>query len=166
MVDTNSVASLAHTPGYSYLASVIDRGIFIKAEINFLLRMLIALVLGCLAGFSLDWRGASTMGIRTYGAVSIGAATFSGLATFLYLTTGMGNALQIIGGIITGIGFLCAAVIFKDGNVVKGLTTAATIWATAAIGAACGAGLFVIAFGATAMIILFHLLPRKPFKLE
>ena len=149
----------------------LEHHLFSKGELVFIIRIGVALLFGCFAGFSHDIKNKLTnsvgnIGLKTYGAVSLGAASFSTIATHIYVVTGMGNALQNIGAITTGIGFLCAAVIFKEGVTVRGLSTAATIWATAGIGTACGAGLFGLALAITFFIVGFHLIPNKNSQVE
>ena len=68
---------------------------------------------------------------------------------------------RIAAQVISGISFLGAGVIFKNGNTVKGLTTAAGIWATAAVGLACGAGLYSIAIFVTFLIIVVQLIMHR-----
>ena len=150
-----------NTPGYDELARVNWQNLFSHKEIFFIGRVGMGLILGMLTGLSHDLHNKNSVGLRTYGGVSLGSAAFTATATYLYLSTGMGNALQAITGVTTGIGFLCAAVIFKEGTVVKGLSTAASLWATAAIGEACGAGLFAPAIGITFVVFCFHFFPRR-----
>jgi putative Mg2+ transporter-C (MgtC) family protein len=155
---------LPNTPGMAFLGTIFVPELFWKVQVSIILRLAIALVLGSIIGLAHGWRYQDNVGFRTYGAVAVGAAAFSGLSTFVYLATGQGSALGNVGGIISGIGFLCAAVIFKDGNIIRGLSTAATVWATAAIGAACGTGLMAIGVGISLAILLFHLLPKQILK--
>ena len=68
---------------------------------------------------------------------------------------------RIAAQVITGISFLGAGVIFKNGNTVKGLTTAAGIWAMAAVGMACGAGMYSVAFLVTFLILAIQLIMHK-----
>lgn len=150
-----------NTPGYDDLARIHWQNLFSHKEVFFIGRVGMGLLLGMLTGMSHDFHNKNSVGLRTYGGVSLGAAAFTATSTYLYLSTGMGNALQIIGGVTTGIGFLCAAVIFKEGTVVKGLSTAASLWATAAIGEACGAGLFAPALAIALVVFCFHFFPRR-----
>jgi len=152
---------LAHPPGYKELTTADWHNLFSRNEVFFIARIIMALVLAILTGFTHDIKSSNFVGLRTYGGVALGASAFTATATYLYLVTGMGNALQTITGIMTGIGFLCAAVIFKEGSVVKGLATAASLWTTAAVGIACGAGLFAAAIGITLVIVAFHFFPRR-----
>jgi putative Mg2+ transporter-C (MgtC) family protein len=108
-------------------------------------------------GLNRDLRG-KPAGVRTHSLVAIGAA----LMTVIVLEWG-GNAAdrgqmlsRTVQGIVTGIGFLGAGVILRpsDGHTVRGLTTAATIWVTAALGIACGVGAWRQAAIATALTLL------------
>lgn len=153
---------IPYVHGMEYLGSVFTPGpLLIKVHLTILGRLFLALVLGCLVGFTHGWRYHDHVGFRTYGAVAVGAAAFSSVCVFLYLATGQGAALGNFQGIMTGIGFLCGAVIFKEGAGIRGLSTAATVWATASIGVAAGAGLSGVALGIALIIVLFHLLPKR-----
>ena len=137
--------------------------IFGKIEYLFMIRLVTAFVLGCIAGITHSWSKSATVTIslKTYGAVALGSAMFSCIYTHLFFNTLAPNPLQNLGSITTGIGFLCAAVIFKGKDFIRGLSTAATIWTTASIGTACGCGLFGLAIMGTVIISVFHLLPSK-----
>ena len=157
---------IPQTPGIAFLGSIFTPSkIFWHVELTLLARLGISLFLGSLIGFVHSWRYKDHIGFRTYGSVATGAAAFSGLATFLYLATGQGAALTIIDGIIVSIGFLCGAILFRNtGEIVRGLSTAVTVWATAAIGVACGVGLTGVALAATLALLLFQLLPKRIIK--
>lgn len=105
------------------------------------LQVVVAVVLGGFVGWEREWH-AREAGIRTYGAVSLGACAFALLST--HITTG-NNPHVIAAGVVTGIGFLGAGVILRDQGNVVGLTTAATLWATAAIGLATGYRMYTLA---------------------
>ncbi|MBQ5946131.1 MgtC/SapB family protein [Massilia sp. ST3] len=102
-------------------------------------RLLVALVLGGLLGYERESVGASA-GLRTHMLVSLGAALF----VLIPLQAGMGiqDLSRVLQGIVAGIGFLGAGAILKqtDKDDIKGLTTAASVWLTAAIGIAAGMG--------------------------
>ncbi|MBI2140632.1 MgtC/SapB family protein [Candidatus Woesearchaeota archaeon] len=101
-------------------------------------------------------------GIRTHMLVSLGAALFVLVGTQIYPSEGA----RIIAGLITGIGFLGAGTIFKEKDHVAGLTTAASVWAVAAIGAAIGLGEFEIASAAVILsLIILHLNKLKFLKI-
>lgn len=105
------------------------------------IQVVVAVVLGGFVGWEREWH-AREAGIRTYGAVSLGACVFALLST--HITTG-NNPHVIAAGVVTGIGFLGAGVILRDQGSVVGLTTAATLWATAAIGLATGYRMYTLA---------------------
>ncbi len=109
-------------------------------------RLLIACLLGALVGFERQWHQ-RTAGLRTNILVSIGSAAFTVFGA-IYLD---GQSVpRIVAQIVSGIGFLGAGVIMRDGFTVQGLNTAATIWCSAGMGSFCGAGYnkeaFIFAF--------------------
>jgi len=125
-----------------------------------------AFVLGTLIGLERQWRQ-RTAGLRTNVLVTIGAAAFSDLGMRLL---GHDGATQIISYVVSGIGFLGAGVILKDGANIRGLNTAATLWCSAAVGSFAGAGLaaeaatlagFVLA-GNTLLRPLVNWVNRRP----
>jgi putative Mg2+ transporter-C (MgtC) family protein len=113
-----------------------------------LLRLLTAVLIGSLLGAEREFRDKSA-GLRTLTLICVGSCLF----TLVSLLLTNGTADRIASNIVTGIGFLGAGVIFKSERGVNGLTTAAAIWATAAVGMAIGNGLYVVAF-ATAFLML------------
>lgn len=112
--------------------------------LEFLARLGAALLLGTLVGLERQWRQRMA-GTRTNALVATGAAAFV-MCAFLVRDTSRSEA-QIVSYVVSGVGFLGAGVIFKDGGSVRGLNTAATIWCSAAIGAICGLG--QLPYGAT-----------------
>ena len=98
---------------------------------EFTIRLLSALVAGFLIGFERQWNHKSA-GLKTNTLVSVGAAIFV-LISILVTQKGNGDVTRIIGQVVTGIGFLCAGIIFKEGLSVHGLTTAVTVWCCSAI---------------------------------
>ena len=103
-----------------------------------LLRLLVAAVLGGVLGMQREHQGKSA-GVRTHMLVAIGAALFT-LVPALGGMDGDGLA-RVIQGVVAGVGFLCAGTILKSGDDhVRGLTTAAGLWLTAAVGVAAGLG--------------------------
>src|SRR5690348_1486583 len=101
------------------------------------LAIIVAFVLGTAIGFERQWRQRSA-GLRTTVLVAVGAAAFADLGMRL---RGVEGSTQIVAYIVSGIGFLGAGVILKDGTNIRGLNTAATLWCSAAVGAFCGTGL-------------------------
>ena len=122
------------------------------------LRMLAAMLIGCIIGIDRDLHGKPT-GMKTLGLVSLGACIATMCAQGFSMTpsddTGVSRAVQ---GIVTGVGFLGAGVILQNPreNRVRGLTTAASIWVTAAVGIVCGLGVWSVAF--IAMILMIALM--------
>ena len=120
-------------------------------------RLLLATLLGACLGYERELRG-STAGLRTHMMVALGVA----LIVVSAQTSGMDTAdvSRVMQGIFAGIGFLGAGAIIKQSEQVKGLTTAASVWATAAIAAAAGLGREATAILATifALVILSVLL--------
>lgn len=132
--------------------------------LDFTTRLSLALILGLAIGLERQWRQKSA-GLRTNTLVSLGSAAFT-LISFAITSSvdadGVyrGDATRIIGQIVTGIGFLGAGVIMKDGLSIQGLNTAATIWCSAAVGALAGVGLFAEASIVAVAVMLTHLLLR------
>jgi putative Mg2+ transporter-C (MgtC) family protein len=123
-------------------------------------RLLIAAILGGLIGFEREKKGKAA-GLRTMMLVSLGAAVFV-LIIQQYGGTSA-DVSRVIQGLVTGIGFLGAGTILHHGGEghIKGLTTAASIWLTAAIGIAAGLGRESTAILATALaLIILAVLPR------
>lgn len=120
--------------------------------IDFLLRLGMAAVCGAAIGFERQWRQRSA-GVHTTSLVAIGAALFALLDTMLAAN----DTTRIVAGVVTGVGFIAGGVIFRSGMTVTGLNTAATIWATAAVGALAGFGLWIEAGVGALAVILFNL---------
>ena len=128
-----------------------------SVELEMVLRLLLAAVLGAIVGFQRQLVG-KPAGARTLGLISVGAATFSVISA---LSFPGGDPSRIAAGVVTGIGFLGAGAILHRHGGVEGLTTAATIWAAAGIGLAAGAGLYIIAPAVTVMSLILLILPHK-----
>jgi putative Mg2+ transporter-C (MgtC) family protein len=128
--------------------------------VQIIVRFLLAAILGGLLGFEREWEGKAA-GIRTHMLVALGAAFF----VLIPYQTGMSAAdlSRVLQGVITGIGFIGAGTILKANERVQiyGLTTAAGIWLTAAIGIAVGLGREASAILGTALaLIILSLTPR------
>ena len=119
-------------------------------ELTCILQMLLSLGLGFAIGFERKMRFKEA-GVRTHTIVCVGACLY--MIVSKYGFTGADTA-RVAAQIVSGIGFIGAGMIFYHKQVVHGLTTAAGIWATAAIGMAVGAGLWIISIAASAIIIL------------
>lgn len=123
--------------------------------LDFTLRLTIAFILGAAIGTERQWRQRMA-GLRTNMLVGLGACMF----VLLGVKVGGDAAGRVISYVVSGIGFLGAGVIMKDGLNVRGLNTAATLWCSAAVGGACGIGLLNEAGIFTAFIIITHLFMR------
>ena len=130
----------------------------LQPDLEIFARIVIAFLLGALIGWERERHGISA-GIRTYGAIALGAAVFGVLSISLVGA----DPSRIAAQIVTGIGFLGGGVIFRQGDYVSGLTTAATLWATAAVGLAVSFGLYLISILTAILIYLLLYLPRLPW---
>ncbi len=129
--------------------------------IEVILRLFLALVLGLAIGFERKMRFKEA-GIRTHTIVSMGSCLFMLISMFAF--EGEADAARIAAQIVSGIGFLGAGMIFYHKETIHGLTTAAGIWTTAAIGMASGAGWYIISIVATVLIILIQCIMHMNFK--
>jgi putative Mg2+ transporter-C (MgtC) family protein len=121
-----------------------------------LISLFTAFVLGTMIGAERQYRQ-RTAGLRTNVLVAVGAAAFVDLGMHL---TGAEGAVRVIAYVVSGIGFLGAGVIMKQGMDVRGLNTAATLWASAAVGSCAGADLVAQAVALTVFIIAGNTLLR------
>nr|WP_315595018.1 MgtC/SapB family protein [uncultured Cupriavidus sp.] len=125
-------------------------GGFLAANAFIGLNLVGALLLGMLVGYERSYNGRAA-GMRTYGLVcmaSTALTVFVGQASLWYGGAAphiQADPTRVVQGVVTGIGFLCAGVIMKDGMSIRGLTTAASIWAAAAIGVLLGVGFYAAA---------------------
>lgn len=125
--------------------------------LEFTLRLGVALVLGAAIGFERS-RRQGLAGIRTNALVACGAAQFVMLSSLL----GAGDPTRIAAQVVSGIGFLGAGVILRDGSMnVRGLNTAATLWGAAAVGSLTGAGFILYALPGTLAIVFANLVLRS-----
>ena len=135
---------------------MIDLGL----QLDLSLRLLVAAGLGLAIGFEREIHG-HPAGLRTHMLVASGSALFTVLSAYAFRNFygADGNfadidPTRIAAQIVSGIGFLGAGAILKDGIVIRGLTTAASLWATSAVGMAAGAGEYLIAAVATGTILI------------
>ena len=112
-----------------------------------LTKLLVALVIGAIIGAEREYRTKSA-GFRTVILITVGSTLFTIVSNL------MSNDARVASNIVTGIGFLGAGAIFKEGASVKGLTTATTIWISAAIGMAIGVGQYSLAISVVTIVIL------------
>ena len=145
-------------------------------NIDFLLRLSAALVLGFALGLERELTN-KYAGLRTHILVCLGACVFTLLSIYGFPTfadgdnvvveqaTGVRDTARIAAQIVTGIGFIGAGTVLRNGPMVFGLTTAATLWLAASIGMACGAGMFDVAVISTvfsiAVLTLIRIFERQ-----
>jgi len=129
----------------------------VQPELEVFARVVIAFLLGALIGWERERHGISA-GIRTYGSISLGACVFGVLSYSIGA-----DPSRIAAQVVTGVGFLGGGVIFRQGDYVSGLTTAATLWATAAIGLAVSFGMYLVSILTSILIYLLLYLPRLPW---
>jgi len=133
----------------------------IATELPILLKLILSFILGAFIGLDREMHGRDA-GIRTYAAVCIGATLFTAIAAHL-----VGDAAatsRVVANIITGVGFLGAGIIYRNNSqgTSHGLTTAATVWCTSAVGVAVGLDMFIIAIvSALALYFLLSLHHQK-----
>jgi putative Mg2+ transporter-C (MgtC) family protein len=140
---------------------------FVIRDIDYITigRVFVAFLLGGLVGFERE-RIQRPAGLRTHMLVAAGAACFT--VASIYGFQGLGvdsDPARLAAQIITGIGFLGAGAIFRTGDTVKGITTASSIWITAAIGILIGAGMIYLAIFTTVMT-WFVLFVVKSFEMK
>lgn len=123
-----------------------------------LLRLALAGALGGLIGLERELREREA-GLRTHLLVAVGSALFTIVSAYGFVTIRT-DPTRIAAQIVTGIGFLGAGAIIRQGSSIRGLTTAATLWVVAAVGLAAGAGYYSAALITTA-IVLFALWPLR-----
>jgi putative Mg2+ transporter-C (MgtC) family protein len=125
-----------------------------------ILRFLLAAALGAVIGYQRE-RAGKVAGLRTHILVGSGAALFTLASIYGFGGTAV-DISRVAAGVVVGVGFIGAGVIFRGlrGEEVAGLTTAATIWITAAIGLAAGAGMYLISAIATVITLGILLLPK------
>lgn len=129
--------------------------------ITCVLQILLALLLGFAIGFERKMRYKEA-GIRTHTIVCVGACLYMIVSKYAFAS---GDPGRVAAQIVSGIGFIGAGMIFNHKQVVHGLTTAAGIWATAAIGMAVGAGMWQLSIISSLVIIFVQFIMHLPFKI-
>ena len=125
--------------------------IFANANQEMVIRIVIAAFVGGIIGYERA-RAKKAAGIRTHLLVCMGAALFTAISIWGF--SGSADPSRLAAGVVVGVGFLGAGTILRQERGVAGLTTAAGIWAVAAIGVAIGAGLYVVGAVAAAIVPL------------
>jgi putative Mg2+ transporter-C (MgtC) family protein len=132
----------------------------LSPSVEAILRFLLAAALGAVIGYQRE-RAGKAAGLRTHILVGSGAALFT-LVSIYGFTGGTVDTSRVAAGVVAGIGFIGAGIIFRGlrGEGVAGLTTAASMWATAAIGLAAGTGMYLLSVIATAVTVCVLFLPK------
>lgn len=140
-------------------------------NLEFFIRIAVAVVFGFCVGLEREITN-KYAGLRTHILVCLGACVFTLISIYGFPTfapgdnvdpaqaTGLRDTGRVAAQIVTGIGFIGAGTVLRNGPIVLGLTTAATLWIAASIGMACGAGMFDIAFAGTCLAILTLVMVR------
>jgi putative Mg2+ transporter-C (MgtC) family protein len=126
------------------------------SNIQFIINVFVALGLGAIIGFERQWRQRMA-GLRTNALVAAGAALFALLAQSI---PNDGDLTKIPSYIVSGVGFLGAGVIMKEGGSIRGLNTAATLWCSAAVGCLAGFGLYFFSVIGAVAVLSSHFLLR------
>jgi len=126
--------------------------------LDFILRLFVAALLGGMIGLEREYREKAA-GLRTHFLVALGSALFMIISVYGFngvLTNSQMHldVSRIAAQVVSGIGFIGAGTIIFQKNTVHGLTTAACVWVTAAIGLTCGAGMYVLALSATLLVLI------------
>lgn len=148
-----------------FLQPVLDS---LKFQLPYILRVIVACLCGAAIGYERSVRQKDA-GIRTHVIVALGSALMMVVSKYgffdVILTDSVSvDASRIAANIITGISFLGAGVIFVKNASIKGLTTAAGIWATSGVGIAIGSGMYVIGIFSTALMIVLQIILHKYFR--
>lgn len=120
--------------------------------VEILLRSVVAMLLGGAIGIEREYRSKEA-GFRTHFLVALGSALFCIVSQYGF-NIDLKDSSRVAAQVVSGIGFLGAGTIIFQKNVVRGLTTAAGLWVTAAIGLACGSGMYAAALIVTVLVIV------------
>ena len=129
-------------------------------QVEYLVRIFVAACLGLLIGSERKNRNKSA-GIRTHVIVALGAALIMVVSKYGVMDVEKADAARVAAQVVSGIGFLGAGVIFVRNNLVNGLTTAAGIWATAGVGLALGAGMYVVGISSALLVLLIQFVMHR-----
>ena len=136
-------------------------------NLEFLIRLLLSAGLGALVGLERSKRQKEA-GVRTHCIIACTSALFMILSKYAFVDVAVGvdglrgaDPARIAAQVVSGISFLGAGVIFKNGNSIRGLTTAAGMWGTAAIGMAVGAGMYWLGFSEAAILVAIQVILHR-----
>jgi putative Mg2+ transporter-C (MgtC) family protein len=136
---------------------MMERSMVLSIEAEMILRLVLAAFLGFLIGLERAFSG-QPAGERTHALVALGSATFAVLSVTVFQA---GDPIRIAAGVVTGLGFLGAGMIWRrKGEEIQGLTTAAGIWSVGGVGLAIGAGEYLLGISVAILVVLFLWLDR------
>ena len=140
--------------------------VFEKEIIQLIIRLLAAAVMGAAIGYEREFRGKGA-GVRTHMLVCMGACLFMLISKYGFSDSARFDAARVAAGVVSGIGFLGGGLIIKSkSNLITGLTTAAGLWVTGAIGLGAGSGMVVMSAICTALVLIcMEILNAVHFKL-
>jgi putative Mg2+ transporter-C (MgtC) family protein len=132
----------------------------LSIEVEIILRLLLAGALAAAIGYQRE-RANKAAGLRTHILIALGAALFT-LASIYGFAGESFDPSRVAAGVVAGVGFIGAGVIFRGmrGDKLAGITTAASVWVTAAIGLAAGAGMYLVAIVTTIITVIVLMLPK------
>lgn len=130
-----------------------------RLELEIILRLLLAAALGAGIGYQRE-RARKPAGLRTHILICLGSALFTVVSVFGFANGA--DVTRVAAGVVTGIGFLGAGVILRGvrGDQLVGITTAASVWVTAAIGLAAGTGMYLVALISAVVAVLVLMIPK------
>lgn len=140
--------------GYSLIMTIIPNTISWQIQLFYIAHLAFAFLLGAIIGWERE-RAGKEAGIRTFGCISMGSCAFSILSPLL----GFADNSRIAAQIVLGIGFLGSGLFVRNGDKATGLTTAAGLWVSAAVGMSVGFSLYILAAGLSILTALSLHLP-------
>ncbi len=133
-------------------AAMTDQALDVVAQLELVLRLVVGLVLGAVIGWQREV-SRQPAGFRTHSLVALGSAIFTVVSAFGF-GGDVADPARIAAQIVSGIGFIGAGTILQHRGHIRGLTTAASLWAVAALGMAAGAGMYVVAVAGGLLILV------------
>lgn len=144
------------TEAMKTFAALLNQQLSTYDYLEFFLRLVVAALCGGAVGFERTKRNKEA-GVRTHCIIALASALLMILSKYAFLDLGGADTARVAAQVVSGVSFLGAGVIFFKNSAVKGLTTAAGIWATAAVGLAVGAGMYLLGLFATLIIVALQL---------
>ena len=133
---------------------------FLLDQLEQIIRLVLAAGCGLLIGFERKNRKKEA-GVRTHIIVALASCLMMEISKYGFLDIGKFDGARLAAQVVSGIGFLGAGMIFVHKNSIKGLTTAAGVWATSGIGMAIGAGMYIIGVVTTLIILVIQIVLHK-----